>query len=214
MATEVYLVRHGESLGNLENRFLGWTDWDLTDTGKKQAECVADYFDNVELDKIYSSDLIRAQNTIKPTSLRKNLPINTDKGLREIFAGDWEKLLFTEIYEKYPEVWGYWLSGEGEKIITPNGETVHELLERVYAAIEKISKENDGKKLVIALHATPLRVFLNKVCKLNLNNLKDTPWAANASVCKVTYKDGEFTLDFANETCHLGNLITAFPKGV
>ena len=48
--------------------FLGHTDLDLTELGYSQADCVAQYFDKISVDAIYSSDLIRAQNTIIPLS--------------------------------------------------------------------------------------------------------------------------------------------------
>ena len=67
--TLIYIIRHGESLGNKNRKFLGHTDLDLTDLGYAQALKTAECLASVPFDRIYSSDLIRAYNT----ALRKNL---------------------------------------------------------------------------------------------------------------------------------------------
>ena len=61
------LVRHGQSIWNLENRFTGWVDVDLTENGKKEAE-KAGYLlknKNISLKHYYSSVQLRANNTLK-----------------------------------------------------------------------------------------------------------------------------------------------------
>ena len=54
------MIRHGQSIGNLNRVYLGHTDWDLTELGYKQAELVCEYLKDEKIDIIYSSDLIRA----------------------------------------------------------------------------------------------------------------------------------------------------------
>ena len=58
-------MRHGESLGNAEGLHQGQTDFDLTDTGRHQADCLADFWikENNRFDLIISSPLKRAQET-------------------------------------------------------------------------------------------------------------------------------------------------------
>ena len=214
MTTTLYLIRHGESLGNLEKIFLGHTDWDLTDKGRKQAEFAAGYFENIKVDAIYSSDLLRAYNTALPLSKKIGIEIKTDKNLREIFAGDWETVKFADIPALSGGTWDKWVNAEGTDLRLPNGESIAELLERVYAAIEKIATENEGKSVVIALHATPIRVFMNKVSGKELCNLSETPWVANASVSRFTFNGKNFTLEKADDTSHLGDIKTVLPKGV
>ena len=61
------LVRHGQSIWNLENRFTGWVDVDLTEKGKKEAEKAGSLIKvkNINIDYYYSSIQIRANNTLK-----------------------------------------------------------------------------------------------------------------------------------------------------
>ena len=66
--TRLYMIRHGQSEGNLKNLFLGHTDMDLTELGHLQAEMAAEYLATVPVDVIYASDLKRAFHTALHTS--------------------------------------------------------------------------------------------------------------------------------------------------
>ena len=61
------LVRHGQSIWNLEKRFTGWVDVDLTDKGKTEAEKAGSLIKkrNIKVDLYYSSLQLRANNTLK-----------------------------------------------------------------------------------------------------------------------------------------------------
>ena len=61
------LIRHGQSTWNLENRFTGWVDVDLTENGKLEAEKAGSLIKekNVSIDIYYSSLQLRAKNTLK-----------------------------------------------------------------------------------------------------------------------------------------------------
>ena len=77
--TKIYLIRHGESIGNLHRICLGHTDLDLTDLGLKQAKKTADALSDVNFAAIYSSDLIRAVHTAEPNAIKRSI---RDKALR------------------------------------------------------------------------------------------------------------------------------------
>src|SRR5690606_31313457 len=63
---KLVLMRHGESQWNLENRFTGWTDVDLTDTGREQARKAGELLkkEGYEFDLAYTSVLKRAIRTL------------------------------------------------------------------------------------------------------------------------------------------------------
>ncbi len=214
MACKMYLIRHGESLGNAERRFLGHTDLGLSELGKKQAECVKRYFDNIELDGIYSSDLIRAQNTVKPLSASKGLNIVLKQNLREIFAGRWENMLYGEIEEKFKADWQAWQKANSEQMGTTDGEKAKALLVRIYSALKEIAEQNEGKTLAVCMHAMGIRVFTNSLYKRCTSELYRTPWVANASVSEVVYENGEFRPEKLNDRSHLGELVTILPPNV
>ena len=215
MSCEIYLVRHGESQGNLTRNFLGHTDLDLTEMGYKQAECAAKYFENIHIDMVYSSDLQRAFHTAEAVAKTKGLKVIPSKKLREIFAGDWEGVHFLEISEKCgAAAWYDWVNHMSGNTRPKNGESVEELFSRIYAELENIAVNNDGKKILIGIHATPIRVMLHWLENKNLDEVYKTPWVANASVTKLVYENGEFYVEFADDRSHLGDIVTTIPKGV
>ena len=201
--TKLIIIRHGESLGNAKWVFLGHTDWDLTETGYKQAEKTADFLDNTNIDVIYSSDLIRAYNTILPIAKRRNMEIITSENLREINAGEWEGMKFTEIEEKYPENHAIWMNDIGNAVCN-GGETVKELQIRIKNELDRIAKENPDKTVCIGTHATPIRTMLCEWKGLPISETKNFSWVQNASVTIVNYNDdGTYTLELEAESAHL-----------
>lgn len=211
--TTIYLVRHGESVGNSIRSFLGHTDLPLTEKGHLQAEMTASYLKNVGADVIYSSDLLRAYQTAIHTAEALGMTIVKNDKLREIFAGEWENVLFDELCVRYPESYlGVWKNDIGNSRCD-GGESVAELRERIVSEVTRIAEENDGKTVFIFTHATPIRVFASHCRGMSLGQIKDIPWASNASVTKAEF-DGEFRLLFYGEDSFMGKMSTSLPKNV
>ena len=82
----IVLVRHGQSTWNLDRRFCGWSDPDLSDLGRWQAEQLADSFRGLTFDTVWASDLKRAMQTAQLAWGQHE----TDPRLREIHFGDLE----------------------------------------------------------------------------------------------------------------------------
>ena len=63
----LFLVRHGQSVWNLEKKFTGWVDVDLTDNGKSEAKKAGELINknNLKIDLYFSSVQLRAKNTLK-----------------------------------------------------------------------------------------------------------------------------------------------------
>ncbi len=87
---KIYLIRHGESVGNKIGIHQGQkNDFPLSKLGKKQASFLRKRFEGLKVDAVYSSDLIRAKETAEFISKPRNLITITDKKLRERFWFDW-----------------------------------------------------------------------------------------------------------------------------
>ena len=80
----------------------------------------------------------------------------SDRNLREIYAGEWEGKKFSELPGLYEKTYGVWLSDIGRSH-PDGGESVSELYERIIGEVRKIARENMGKTVLIATHATPIR---------------------------------------------------------
>lgn len=214
MASEIIFVRHGQSEGNIRHLFYGHTDGSLTALGLRQAELVADYLAGTKIDAVYSSDLLRARQTAAPTLLAHGLTLRPTRALREIYAGEWENRAFEELRTRFPESYGdVWLHNIG--LAAPDGgESVAALEARVIDFVRETASQSDGKTLAFFTHATPIRAFFNRAYGRTLAEMKDLPWATNASVSRVRYENGGFTVLSYSEDGYLGDTGTALPRSV
>ncbi|MBQ8250012.1 MAG: histidine phosphatase family protein [Clostridia bacterium] len=213
--TRMIFVRHGQSLGNLERRFYGQTDGPLTDLGREQAGKTAEYLKDTHIDAAYSSDLSRAYETGKIIAAPHNIEVTPCAGLREIFAGDWENLLFTELLEKYKETFGTWCLDLGNSC-PDNGESVKALAERIRAEVWKIAAENDGKTVLLAIHATPIRALACEWCHAPIEKMQEIGWVRNASVSIVDYDCAahKTAVQLYDEASFMGDIATSLPRSV
>ena len=195
MKTKIIIVRHGQSIGNMTRLFLGHTDLDLSELGYRQAEATAEHLRCEKIDKIYSSDLIRALNTAIPHAKMRNLEVILSKNLRECYAGAWENLYVDEIIEK----WGrevfvdQWRENFG-CFTFPNGEHTRTAGERFYKEILSICEQNEGKTVLISSHAAIIRSFWAIISDVPAEEVsRKVPFPTNASYSIAYYENGNIT---------------------
>lgn len=213
MKTLVYIIRHGESVGNRDKIFLGHTDMPLTDLGRKQAACAGAYLEKMGItpDKVYASPLSRAYETAVIAS-GVAAPIPSD-GLREIYAGVWEGLYYEEIIKKYGEDYNVWYTDLGLAKPT-GGESVRALYERVVGTVLRIAAENEGKTLLLGSHATPVRMLEAYARSLSIEEAHTVPWAANASLSAYLCEGETVTPLFYGFDAYTGTLSTTVAKNI
>ncbi len=208
--TELILVRHGQSLGNLHRSFLGHTDIDLTDLGKKQAEKTANALKDWCPNRIYSSDLIRAYHTAEPIAANWGLDVIPHAGLREIFAGDWEGKTFDELEKTYRKTYREFRENMG--VACPDGgESTWEVRKRVKKTVDELVAAHPDERLILVTHATAICMFC---CEI-LGIPKEESWRlklpSNASITSLIYHNGKYMLLSYGETNHLGDVRTLRP---
>ena len=209
--TKFLIIRHGQSTANLEERYAGWYDAPLTELGRKQAAITTDYIlKNYHVDAVYSSDLIRAVETVKEIAARANVLLVKEKALREIDGGEWEEKRVEEIAREYPEQAYLWKTDIGKARPT-GGESCAELQVRIDSARRKIAAENDGKTVVVASHGGAIRTMQCLFENVPIEDMRKVPWTPNASVSEVNYENGKYTPVRLGYTGHLGTLITEIP---
>lgn len=212
--TTLLFVRHGESEANRSGIFAGHMDADLQDRGLLQADTSAQYIaQNYKVDAVYASDLKRAYKTGKTIADRLGLPVIADSRLREISAGAWDGKRFSDLPTLFPKDFALWMSDIGNSKCT-GGESVKQLSERIMNAVTDIAQKNDGKTLVIATHATPVRVAQTAMSGLPLSEMQNIPWVSNCSVTEARFENGNWTLVKIGYDEHLAELRTALPKNV
>lgn len=207
--TRIILIRHGQSEANLARTFAGHTDAKLTELGEAQAAAAAVYLRKHEqIDAVYASDLSRAMSTARPTAEAFGLPVIPVPEMREIFAGEWEGLPFSEL-ESNPRFSNHrnlWYTDLANALCT-GGETVAELYVRVVDAVTRIAEENEGKTVLIASHWTPVVAMICKAQGLAFADLGRCIEPQNASINILRYENGAFSPERLNITEHLDDLM-------
>lgn len=206
--TRLYVVRHAQGQGNKLAEFHGQYNSDLTELGKKQAECTAEYLKDVKFDGAYSSDIARAYSTACIIAERhEGLNVVKNPLLREIYAGKWERMRFDDIEKEYPKEHDMFMNNLAE-FVCPGGESVRQLHDRVKCGFDEIVRQNPGKTLLVASHATPIRCMLCDWQGLELGAITALKWVSNASVTVVEYNSRTLETHLC-ETAHAQHLAKA-----
>ena len=212
--TKILLIRHGESEANRKGFFAGQTDVELLEKGIEQARATGAYISqNYQVDKVYASDLKRAYKTGAMIAELTGAELIADKRLREINAGLWQGNAFDDILTRYHDSYTCWLHDIGN-CRCDGGESVKQLGERILEALREIAGSNPDKTVVVATHATPIRVMQCILKGLPLDEMKSIPWVSNASVTEIACKEGEWTFVKEGEDGFLSQLKTSFPPNV
>lgn len=220
LLTRIYFVRHCEAMGNVMRIFQGLTDLDVSDMGKKQLEFLKKRFENIKLDKIYTSPLIRTRKTaeaIKGDSDIEIIPLN---GLIEINGGVVEGRKFAEAFNEIEGLADTW-DNHPEDFAPPLGEPMRHAYERIYNTLKFVIENNQGKTVACATHGGVTRCLLCKLLTDDIRKLKDIPWSENTAVSLFEVDDnGNITVKYYNDTTHLPsellpvrNRIATFMKG-
>ncbi|MBT2386290.1 histidine phosphatase family protein [Streptomyces sp. ISL-11] len=166
----IVLWRHGQTAWNLERRFQGSTDIELTDTGVAQARRAARLLAALRPHAIVSSDLSRARATAAELAAVTGLPVAGDAGLRETYAGVWQGLTHDEIIARHGEEYAAWK--RGEPVRRGGGELETEVADRAAPVVlAQADKLPDGGTLVVVSHGGTIRTTIGR-----LLHLEATSW--------------------------------------
>ena len=206
MKTVLYLIRHGQSVANELNKFAGYTDFPLSQFGLKQAQLSSEYFNDIKIDAVYSSDLSRAFSTVKVIADQKGLEVIPTKALREMHCGVWEGADFDTVITDYADAFEIW-QNDIWKLKCENGESTAEVFERVDKEVRRIAEKHKGQTVILGAHALVIRVFCGQFVVKEMGSLQEVPWPTNASVTKLDYEDGKFNLLSYSYDEHIKDLL-------
>lgn len=187
------IVRHGFSQGNKEKRFSGQMNVPLDGVGFSQANSVSRYIlENFKVDCVYSSDLSRAYDTVKPVADALGLEVTQCRELREVDVGDWQGMLIEDVKKAYPESFAFYKENPGLSRFD-GGEGYVDVMQRGSLALKKIAEDNDGKTVVVGTHGGVIRTLRAAWDNVPLDKIKDIPHVPNASVTIAEYDGGVIT---------------------
>ena len=177
----IYLVRHGESQSNYDNKhdkpyFCGQLDFPLTEKGMQSAQDLVTYFTNKKIEHVYVSDLLRTQQTYEGI-FPYNIPTTFTKSLRErslgVFEGKNKQEVSEDVeYERYfndPEFKDFRHSFSQK---APEGESYQDVYERIEHFFNEELNHND-ENIVIIAHQVVIRCILVYLGELNKEDALD-----------------------------------------
>lgn len=185
MLTKITLIRHGQTLWNDKKRYLGHTDIDLDQTGKRQAQALRKRIKNENFHKIYSSDLKRAHHFAK--IIFKENKVHKLAELRELNLGLFEGKTHEEVMAAHTHIYTQWLNNPFKTNI-PEGESLKDFQTRVIRIFYVIIADNEGRNIGIVTHAGPIRIILNHIMK---NDNVWEPLPELASIHRIEYTKEE-----------------------
>lgn len=209
--TTLFIVRHGVSEANLQERFGFCLDARLTPLGEEQARRVSAALEMRGVDTIVASTIPRAAATLQPLADALGLAIEPCAGLREIESGEWDGQKVADIRDRWPELYEKWCLATLTEPI-PGGECIAQLAARVMDSLRRLTETHAGGRIAVATHAVPVRLVGCLLGGKALEELNTVPWADNASITTVEMVDGEWHLVRYGESDHLGDLRVVAPE--
>ncbi len=144
----LYLVRHGQSEGNVKRYFHGQTDFPLTELGQQQAKQVAEKLKDAPFTRCCASDLQRAWNTaLACLEFHKDIEPEVCPDLREHFVGEMENLSWEEAEKRFPGIPDKFVS-DWFHTVPPGGEDPQDMLRRVAQCVDAIIARGEDTLLV------------------------------------------------------------------
>lgn len=163
MRKEFYVFRHGETNLNLQKRWQGsGMDYDLNETGVRQAQGLIEKLKDKNLEIIFSSPLVRAKHTAQVLGDALHLPVVIKDDLRECFYGDAEGQLIADLQKSCSEIVNNWNKPQYMDIAFANGERKGAALKRVWNVLDEL-KDLPYQRMGIAIHGGTMAAMLNRL---------------------------------------------------
>lgn len=160
--SRLILIRHGETVGNREQLWTGWSDTPLTEIGWKQIRQTAGRFrqDSMGATALYTSPIGRARQTAGEIGRAIGLDPILDGSLKEMHFGDLEAIRGDYFATDHPEIYAHWRHRMDEDFGWPGGETRRDFRLRTVGAVERLRVEYPGQTILLVTHSGYIRMAL------------------------------------------------------
>ena len=202
--TELLFIRHGETDWNLQQRFQGQIDVPLNATGLAQAARLGQRLAAERYDALFSSDLVRAQQTAAPLAAAWGLQPALVPGLREQSFGVLEGLDVPTIKQRHADLWQQWLEHRGDFAL-PGGESLRQFHTRVMAAVRELAAAGGGRRLAIVTHGGVLDMLWRTAHGLSLDGLRECE-IPNTGLNRLRWAGDTLQIEHWADDAHLGGL--------
>jgi len=191
---QLVLIRHGERMGQAEDRYAGSTDVPLTSRGREQAERLATWAVSAGPSAIWISPLSRTRETAAPSERRTGLTARIDSRLRELDFGRGEGLTASEIKRAFPEDFSAFQSDPVVHYL-PGGENPHHAARRAIDCFKEIEIEHPGGRVLVVTHSTLIRLALCELIGVPLSRYRSVfPSIISAALTEIRLEGSKASL--------------------
>lgn len=205
-ATELVLVRHGETAWNRARRIQGHIDIELNDVGHRQARRAGRRLATEPIAAIISSDLLRARQTADAIAQACRLPIEIDARLRERAFGAFEGRGHAELQRDCAADYARWRSREPDFALPGGGESLAGFQQRVEQVLHEITERHAGARVVVVTHGGVLDAAYRIGSGLAITAPR-TVDLLNASLNRLRRVQGRFELAGWADVAHLAETL-------
>jgi len=172
VSTRICFIRHGETDWNAEKRIQGHTDISLNEVGRAQALAMAFNAAHQRFHAIYSSDLLRAQETAQVLAQREDHTVKLLPQLRERHYGIFQGITAAQGAERYPQAYAYYLARDLDYDFE-TGESLRGFAERVSEGIDWLVRHHSGQTIAAVSHSGVLDVIYRRATNRPLSTPRD-----------------------------------------
>lgn len=182
---KLYIVRHGETDWNLDNKIQGQTDTVLNDNGRKQAEELADRVSRElgGIKRIYTSRQRRALETAQIIGRKLSVFPVVHQGLEEISMGEWEGYTWKQVKEVFSEEYKVWHQNRRYQV-PPKGESYQQLLDRLLPALDDIIRK-EGQDILLVTHSAVIMTLMSYVYDTPFEDMAKNYKTGNATIVEL-----------------------------
>ncbi len=205
----LYLIRHAETVANVQRKLQGWHESPLTDKGLSQVEQLVKrlriLMKREGFKAVYSSPTGRALQTAERSSEGLGLPLEVDELLLEMNHGAWDGLTVSDIEREYPELWAIWRKSP-HMAWFPNGESLLGVMDRARRFLYRLLERHPLDSVIVVSHAGIIKLMVLFLLQIPLERY----WLfgiENASITalRVSGSEGRVSAQIIklNDTGHL-----------
>lgn len=198
----LYVVRHGETEWNIQNKLQGWMDSTLTNSGIEHTLRLQKRLEPIHFQQIYASPSGRAVHTANLVKGLQNIEVKTDENLKEIHLGSWEGKTHDEIKLLEPERYNHFWNAP-HLYIPDTGETFKDLNTRVKNFLTYIASNYSKGHILIVTHTVFIKMLLAHVKQLPISKLWAPPYIKDTSLTVIEIDNGHFNIRLEADTEHL-----------
>lgn len=204
MTSTLYLVRHGETDWNAENRIQGRVDRHLNEQGREQARRVGQKLQELKPAAIYTSPLLRAHQTAEIIASFHNCSLNFDPNLQEAAYGDVEGMLHHEYKLRYKAELEKSMGLPYEELqhfkVVQGAESRAEIVGRVLPSLQRIAAAHGGETIFVVTHGFVMRTLVGYFQKIDDREIH----VPNLGVLKLHGNASQILLVTGNSSTSLG----------